>query len=580
MQFVKEKKQKDNKRTKVLIQKILWVFYAIFSIVIWLPKADSMLISNYEEASKCVELNDSWYVQIRGQEYYDVTLEDFSFDSANKGEQFVLERTLPAEFPFENGSLRVNLKHSALRIFIDQEMVYEYGFDRIAHNKSVGSGIIFIKFPDTYAGKKIRMEFQVDEDSAFSAFDPFHIYAAENAIQVHLSENRIPMFLGVFLFVFGLFSVILTIFVVLLSPKYVRLSLISAFAICMGLWTLCFYDIFTIFTIPLYSIGLIEYMVLYLAPIFIIGYMYGVAKQLGNKMMTMLYWIILGIQFVFVSTCITLHTLDVIHCAATLPYLLILVVIALVYLFVLLTLNFIKREKNNMQTHLYFLGILILMIGLAFDIGSYSIKRYFGINIPQLKGVSPLAIIIFVIILIYIFFLDITEKLMHEKEREILIHSAYYDELTEIHNRRYCSEYMNKIEESDMQTTAVLCFDVNNLKIVNDMYGHAAGDLLIIDSSAIIKKTFENYGIVGRMGGDEFIAILTINDNEKLAELLEEFRNNIRKNNKSTKNFPVSIAVGAAYGKDEQVKNLEKMYHIADQRMYENKKEIKQKEKK
>ena len=52
---------------------------------------------------------------------------------------------------------------------------------------------------------------------------------------------------------------------------------------------------------------------------------------------------------------------------------------------------------------------------------------------------------------------------MHEKEREILIHSAYYDELTEIHNRRYCSEYMNKIEESDMQTTAVLCFDVNNL---------------------------------------------------------------------------------------------------------------------
>ena len=76
---------------------------------------------------------------------------------------------------------------------------------------------------------------------------------------------------------------------------------------------------------------------------------------------------------------------------------------------------------------------------------------------------------------------------MHDKEREILIHSAYYDELTEIHNRRYCSEYMDQMEEKDLATTAVLCFDVNNLKTVNDVQGHAMGDLLIIDAANIIK---------------------------------------------------------------------------------------------
>ena len=239
-----------------------------------------------------------------------------------------------------------------------------------------------------------------------------------------------------------------------------------------------------------------------------------------------------------------------------------------------------KREKNNTQTILYFLGILILIVGIAFDIGSYSIKRYFGIEIPQLRGVSPLAIILFVIILIYIFFLDITDKLMHEKEREILIHSAYYDELTEIYNRRYCSEHMNKIEERQLETTAVLCFDVNNLKIVNDTYGHAAGDVLIIDAANIIKKTFGDYGIVGRMGGDEFIAIITITDGKKLTELLNEFCDNIYKNNQSSKNYPVSIAVGAAFGKEVQVETVEKLYSIADQRMYVDKKEIKQREKK
>ena len=211
MQMKNEKKQFDNKKLKTTMQKIVWVLYAIFSVVIWLPKADSLLTSNYEQAAKCVELNDSWNVEIRGEKYVDVSLNELTFDSVDKGDQVILERTLPTEFPFEDGTLRLNLKHSALRIFIEGELVHEYGFDRIAQNKSVGSGIVFIDFPSTYAGKEIRMEFQVDENSAFTAFDDLKVYTWKNAIQVHLTENRIPMFLGVFLFVFGLVSVIITI---------------------------------------------------------------------------------------------------------------------------------------------------------------------------------------------------------------------------------------------------------------------------------------------------------------------------------------------------------------------------------
>ena len=234
------------------------------------------------------------------------------------------------------------------------------------------------------------------------------------------------------------------------------------------------------------------------------------------------------------------------------------------------------KAYKNIQTKLYLAGILILVAGVACDIGLYSIKRYLSVELPDIKGVSSFSIIIFVVILIYIFFLDITDKLMHDKEREILIHSAYYDELTEIHNRRYCSEYMDQMEEKDLATTAVLCFDVNNLKTVNDVQGHAMGDLLIIDAANIINKSFGEYGVVGRMGGDEFIAIVSLNDRTQLTDLLDEFRDNIRNNNESTTNAPVSIAVGAAYGKDDQANNVEKLYQIADKRMYDNKKEMKQ----
>lgn len=569
-------KENNNNTRKGILVKTLWIVYAIFSIFIWLPKFDSLLTSNYEQESECLNLNDFWNVQINEQEYGQVSLSEFKFEAANKGDQLILERVLPAELPYEDGVLRINIKHSALRMFVDDEMVYEYGFDRIAQNKSVGSGIMFVDFPGHYAGKNLRMEFLVDENKAFTSFEDFNVYTWKNAIQVHLTENRLPMFLGMFLLVFGLVAVAITVLVVLLSPKYIRFVLISGFSICMGLWTLCFYDIFTVFTIPLYSIALIEYMALYLAPIFIIAYMYDVAKKSENKYMMICYWVLLSVQYIFISSAITLHTLDKIHCAATLPILLVLVVIGIIYLFVLLTFNYIKNRNKNIQTKLYLAGILILVAGVACDIGLYSIERYLSVELPDIKGVSSFSIIIFVVILIYIFFLDITDKLMHDKEREILIHSAYYDELTEIHNRRYCSEYMDQMEEKDLATTAVLCFDVNNLKTVNDVQGHAMGDLLIIDAANIINKSFGEYGVVGRMGGDEFIAIVSLNDRTQLTDLLDEFRDNIRNNNESTTNAPVSIAVGAAYGKDDQVNNVEKLYQIADKRMYDNKKEMKQ----
>ena len=576
MQVTKENNTNAKKR---MLIKILWIVYAVFSIVIWLPKFDALLTSNYEQASECVNMNDSWTVQINEQKYEQVLLDEFKFDAVNKGDQLILERIVPEELPYEDGVLRMRLKHSALRMFIDDELVYEYGFDRVAKNKSVGSGIMFIDFPGHYAGKNLRMELLVDENKAFTAFGDFSVYTWKNAIQVHLTENRLPMALGIFLLVFGFVAVVITILVVLLSPRYIRFVLIAAFSICMGIWTLCFYDILTVFTIPLYSIALIEYMALYLAPIFIIGYVYDVAKKSHNKYLMIFYWVILLLQYIFISSAITLHTLDIIHCATTLPILLILIGIAIIYIFILLSFNHIRSKNSNMQTRLYFVGVLILVIGLAIDIGLYTLERYLAINLTQYKGISSLAIIIFVVILIYIFFLDITERLMHEREREVLIHSAYHDELTEIYNRRYCSEYMEKVQEKDLIATAVLCFDVNNLKKVNDTQGHAMGDLLITDSANLINQSFSEYGVVGRMGGDEFIAILSLDDENKLTDLLNEFRNNIHKHNKSTNNFPVSIAVGTAYGKDEQVDNVEKLYQIADKRMYDNKKEMKQREK-
>lgn len=573
-----QNQNQNNKRNyKIIVLKVIWIMYAMFSVVIWLPKADGLLCTNYEQASEHVALSSSWNIRIHNEEYRNVSLGELNFPAVNKGDCVIMECTLPQQLPYREGALRIKNKHSAVRLFIDGEVIYEYGFERAEKNKSVGSGAQFINFPDTYQGKKMRIELYVDEDNAFTYIDEINIYKWESALQALLTENRIPMFLGGFLLVFGLVALVITIFVVLLSPKYFRIILLAAFSICMGIWTLCYYDIMTAFTIPLYSISFMEHMALYLAPIPIIGYMYDLIKRLESRSWKISYWIVFSIQLLFVLVTITLHTFDIVHCAASLPLLLILIVMELVYFFVVLALNFKKSIKSKNQIKLYLAGILILVTGIGYDIISYSSSRYLGCGIPLIKGVSSLAIILFVVGLIYIFFMDITEKMMKEKERDLLIQSAYSDELTKLHNRRYCSEYMKEAEEKGIENYAILCFDVNNLKTVNDTYGHAKGDILIKDSANLIKETFQDYGVVGRMGGDEFIAIINIKSKDEMIHLIEMFKQNIRKNNHSTKDFPVSIAIGYALGIDENAENTEKLYQIADNRMYQNKTEMKKK---
>ena len=252
--------------------------------------------------------------------YHNISLEDFSFEAVNKGDSITMQRQLPQDWEMVEGALRLHIKQTAAKIYIDNEIIYEYGYDRIMQNKTVGSGFQFINFPDEYEGKQIKIELYVSENHAFTKFDSIRIYEWKNAYRALVTENRLPMFLGSFLVVFGLCTLLITAFAVLLSPKFIRVFCIAAFSICVGLWTLCYYNVILIYSIPLYSISLIEYMALYLSPVPLIIYMYENVKKLKSKKITVIYWILFSVQILFDVVTLSLHTMDIVHCAATLKY--------------------------------------------------------------------------------------------------------------------------------------------------------------------------------------------------------------------------------------------------------------------
>lgn len=559
--------------SKTVLFKVIWILFVFISILVWVPQIDRLLTTDYAAISECAVLDDAWDITINEDSYQNVSLADLQFPAVGKGDVITMRRSLPSDWGLVEGAMRFYVRHNAVRMYIEDVLVYEYGQDRLAAGQTLGSGYQFIKFPNEYQGKTLRIELVMGEDKMITKLDSVRIYEWENAYRVLITENRLPLFCGSFLVIFGLIIGVITTVALFFSAKYIRLFCIALLSVFMGLWSLSYYNVMQIFAIPLYLISLINYLSLYLAPIPLTVYLHAEAASLRYKPLRIFYWCYLAVDVVMVSVMITLHLFNIVHLAGVFKYMQGIMFCGLLFFLLVLMLNL---RSARLEKRLPVLGLLIFIGCAAYDMVGYNSERYWGRQIFKMSGVSSSGIMFFICILFVSFYIEMTQKMMEQKERDFLIKSAYTDELTQLHNRRYCMEYMNRLKEEQNFKYTVICFDLNNLKVVNDTYGHAKGDVLIRSAAEVIAETFESLGVVARVGGDEFVSVIGTADGQKLASLMEQFEQNIERKNRAVKDLNMSIAYGYASGSQSD-SDIEKVYQIADDRMYEKKKQMKSK---
>ena len=121
--------------------------------------------------------------------------------------------------------------------------------------------------------------------------------------------------------------------------------------------------------------------------------------------------------------------------------------------------------------------------------------------------------------------------------------------------------------------------DLNGLKKVNDTQGHEAGDNLIKDTASFLKTNFRREDVVVRLGGDEFVVICRNQQNDNNFEINLTSQVRERRDLKSKDlNTPISFAFGVAvYDQVRDSKDINETQKLADQRMYQDKAEIKAK---
>ena len=168
-----------------------------------------------------------------------------------------------------------------------------------------------------------------------------------------------------------------------------------------------------------------------------------------------------------------------------------------------------------------------------------------------------------------------SKQLEAEKENSrTFLSMANTDSLTGVRNKHAYiqTEHMinRRIRDGEQGALEVIVCDVNGLKYVNDTQGHAAGDQLIRDASALICESF-SHGSVFRTGGDEFAVLLQDKGYETKDADIEAFNRQVEEN---LQKGAVVVSIGSSTYTPED-KELREVYERADQKMYERKKELK-----
>ncbi len=149
---------------------------------------------------------------------------------------------------------------------------------------------------------------------------------------------------------------------------------------------------------------------------------------------------------------------------------------------------------------------------------------------------------------------------------------AMHDGLTGLYNRGYFNEEFSRLQSSRQYPISIIMVDVDGLKILNDVYGHAVGDRLLQIFSTVLRGVFRAEDVVARIGGDEF-AVLLPNAGQIIVEAkIQQIRHIITNEHFDLPDkYQLSISMG--YATAGQAVELVKAQQTADVMMYQEKAE-------
>lgn len=489
-------------------------------------------------------------------------------------ETYSAYNTLPSDLN-EGDALCFRSKNVFFEIYVDDVLIYEpYVQDSILYTKSYGTAWNYVPLSTQYAGKTIEFRYYRVYQSARAGIDNLYIGHPAGQILATFQEKMVAFVTCLLLIFVGLLLIIMDIPINSRSKKNHELKYLGLFAFSIALWCLSETNLIQFFIGDNRAMQLLSCGSLMLIPIPMVLYL-DAAFGLRYKW---LVGFISTISILHNVICWGLHLTGIADIHETLPVAHGMLIFSALILFIVVLRNTFSHKNNSS------IGIFRVLRGIG--LASISIATVIDVIRYYMGNGNDSAMFVRIGLLLFImcFGGSSLEKTINAVKlgirTEFVSQLAYKDGLTRIGNRTAFEERLAelKMKKSTVENVGIVMFDVNDLKYINDHFGHHVGDEMLVKTSELIQASFEAHkGDCYRIGGDEFAVLFhgeqlegCIHDAITLFEQgMDAF------NQQPQKAFRISVAYGFAICDVTTAENITDAYEKADKLMYENKKEIK-----
>ncbi len=496
-------------------------------------------------------------------------------EGVRAGQSFSIFTSIPENLE-EGTQLCFRSKNILVSAYLDEECIYHSETPKEALNSNAyGTNWHYIFLPEDSAGDSLEIRFIPSYDSAKAAIDTV-VYGRVEEYLITVFQEKVFAIVTCILFLFtGILLLILDIPINVGQVKNHELAILGMFSIMIAVWCLVATYVVQIFTGDGRTDHIMSCCLLMMIPYGTILYLY---ESFGNRL-KILARILLIISAVEFATNVILQITGIADFQQTLFLTHILLVTSALLFLVVMIIHSVKDGKNSSLLFRILRGVGLGSIGITSTIDI--IRFYFGSYSDNGRYVR-LGLLIFIICYGGSSLEKSIDTFRMGAKAEVISRLAYQDGLTELGNRTAFDECLEQVEldrQREHIEIGIAMFDVNNLKAINDMIGHQMGDQLIKSAADILRNSYGKEGQCFRVGGDEFVAIIT---GTQVMERCEECRKQCEAmiaeaNNSKELPFYIRIASGYNVYIPGQVEHqtLKEIYRMADARMYENKKRMK-----
>ncbi len=453
--------------------------------------------------------------------------------------------------------------YAHFKVKYGEKIIYEQKPIDINLIKSGGHLIRWIKIPSEYLGKELTLEMLPTIDSNYGLRIPeIYLGTHSDLISIGYKEDAFVFIISIILLVFGVESFFIILILVINNKIDLIQLIIPLFALCSGLYIIISSEAMHLIVGKSTFLYITEYLLFLLIPLLISLFLLSSFKRNQSKLQkTFLYFVVFSTFLnLAIQTIITVSGYSEFMAMQKIAHF---VLMCNFFISLLLPFSF-KIRKNRTAVYLNLAINLLIMVLIVVYILSARI------DFLIFSGFASIIFIFYHVVIIMKNYSNIYKKALKNKMNKKL---AFIDSLTKLANRAAFENDIKLIRHSKNRKLLLMIIDINDLKMINDTFGHNIGDEVIEKLGGILKTVEEeDKAKAYRIGGDEFI-FMSYDPVEYYTRYIE---NKLQEDFSSITvedcDFNFCIAIGYEIATIDDDFNMNNLIRRVDEKMYKDKK--------